>query len=87
MGDRVKHPADRAKLLEQFGVALTQPHQLQTVARDVANAHHGAAGDRAAVDLEMTAARTGERKRKTLAAIAQPFDGVVHLLREVRRKP
>ena len=87
MGDRVEHGADRAELVQEFGMAFAQSHQLQAVARHVADAHHRAAGDGAPFDLEMAPARAGDRDRKTLAAFAQPLDRLIHLLREVRRQP
>ena len=68
-------------------MAVAQPRQLQPLAGNVEDAHHGAAGDGAAVDLEMAAleARGGERER--LAAAEQPLDRLLQRRGEAGLEP
>ena len=85
--DRVEQSAQRVERGVGPGVAVAQPRQLQPLAGNVEDAHHGAAGDGAAVDLEMTAleARGGERER--LAAAEQPFDRLLQRRGEAGFEP
>ena len=84
--DRVEQRAQRAERGVGLGVAVAQPRELQPLAGNVEDAHHGAAGDGAAVDLEMAAleARGGERER--FAAAEQPLDRLLQIRGERRAR-
>ena len=85
--DRVEQSAQRVERGVGLGVAVAQPRELQPLAGNVEDAHHGAAGDGAAVDLEMAAleARGGERER--FAAAEQPLDRLLQIRGEAGFEP
>ena len=86
-GDRVEQRAQRAERGVGLGVTVAQPRELQPLAGNVEDAHHGAAGDGAAVDLEMATleARDGERER--FAAAEQPLDRLLQFRGEGGLEP
>ena len=84
---RVEQRAQRRQRAVGRGVAFAQAGKLQALAGDVANAHDRAAGDRAAVDLEMAALEARGGEREGFAALEQPLDRLLHRRGEVRLEP
>ena len=68
-------------------VLLTQAMDFEPIAGDVADAHHGPAADRPAVDFEVAAGKALHGQPEGFAARAQPVDAGVHLLGDGGRKP
>ena len=67
--ERAAEPVQSALGLSEL---IAQLSQLKTLARDVANAHDGAAGNRAAVDLEMAPAQADHGCDEGFAALQEP---------------
>ena len=87
LGDRVEQRAQRVERGVGLGVAVAQPRELQPLAGNVADAHHGAAGDGAAVDLEMAALEAGGGERERFAAAEQPLDRLLQICGEAGLEP
>ena len=87
VGDRVEQSAQRVERRLRLGVAVAQPGELQPLAGDVADAHHRATGDGAAVDVEMAALEAGGGERERFAAIEQPLDRLLQRRGETGLEP
>ena len=61
IGGRVQEPAETLQLRLALGVAVVQPRELQSVARNIANAHDGVARDRPPDDFEVSSLDSRDR--------------------------
>ena len=84
---RIEHCAQAVTLADGIRESLAQACQFEPVARHIADPHHGAAGDGAALGFEITSFECDEGQAERLATVAQAFDGAFQLLRDHRRQP